>query len=168
MATTLISVAEYLAASYSPDREYVDGVLEERYLGQYDHARLQTVLAAWFLRREREWNVRVVVEQRVQVSPTRFRVPDVAVFDRAQSVEQVFTRPPLIVIEVLSPEDTWRRMEERVKDYLDFGVPHVWILDPGPRRAWTATRSGFAETRILEVAGSPIAIPLEELFREGE
>ena len=97
-----------------------------------------------------------------------FRVRDVAVFDRSRPVEQIFTRPPLIVIEVLSPEDTWRRMEERVKDYLDFGVPHVWIPDPGPRRAWTATRDRFAETRILEMAGSAIAIPLEELFREWE
>jgi Uma2 family endonuclease len=137
-------------------------------LGEYDHANLQTALAVWFHTRQREWNIRVVVEQRVQVSPTRFRVPDVVVIDRAQPVEQIITHPPLAVMEVLSPEDTWRRIEERVADYLDFGIEHIWILDPGPQRAWVATREGFQQIRILQIAGSPIAVPLEELFRELE
>jgi Uma2 family endonuclease len=168
MATTLISIAEYLATSYDPECEYIDGILQGRNLGEYDHARLQTVLVAWFLRREREWNIQGVVEQRIVVSLTRVRVPDVTIIDRAQPVGQILIRPPLIVIEVLSPEDTWRRVGERVTDYLDVGVPHIWILDPGPRRAWVATRSGFEETRLLQVARSGIAVPLDELFREFE
>jgi hypothetical protein len=48
MATTLISIAEYLASNYEPDRDYIDGVLEERNLGEYDHGRLQLVLGGWF------------------------------------------------------------------------------------------------------------------------
>jgi Uma2 family endonuclease len=168
MATTLIPIAEYLAASYSPDREYIDGVLVERNLGEYDHANLQTALAVWFRARQREWKIRAVVKQRVRVAPTRFRVPDVIVIDRAQPVEQILTRPPLIVIEVLSPEDTWRRIEEKVTDYLDFGLRHIWILDPGTRRAWIATRTGFEEARVLQVPGSAITVPLDELFRELE
>jgi hypothetical protein len=64
MATTLISVGEYLGSSYHPDREYIDGTVQERNLGEYDHANLQTVLAAFFWNRRREWNIRVVVEQR--------------------------------------------------------------------------------------------------------
>jgi Uma2 family endonuclease len=168
MATTLIPVAEYLAAGYKPDREYIDGVVVERNLGEFDHANLQTALVVWFRNRQREWNIRAVVEQRVQTGPTRFRVPDVTVIDRAQPVEQILTRPPLIVIEVLSPEDTWRRVEEKTSDYLEFGVSHVWILDPATRRAWAATRAGFAEKRILEAAGTPIAVDLNELFDQLE
>jgi Uma2 family endonuclease len=168
MATTLISVAEYLASSYRPDREYIDGNLEERNLGEYDHANLQTAVAVWFRNRRREWNIRVVVEQRMQVRPTRFRVPDVTVVDGTQPVEQVLTQPPLIVIEVLSPEDTWARMEERLGDYLSFGIANVWVLEPGTRRAWTVTREGRELTSILKVAGSPIAVALEELFQELE
>jgi Uma2 family endonuclease len=169
MATTLISVSEYLASSYRPDREYIDGMVEERNLGEYDHANLQTAVAVWFRNRRREWNIRVVVEQRIQVRPTCFRVPDVTVVDSAQPVEQVLTQPPLIVIEVLSPEDTWRRMEERIGDYLDFGIPNVWILEPVTRHAWTISPEGRREvTTILQVAGSPIAVPLDELFQELE
>ena len=34
---------EYLATSYRPDREYVDGAVVERNLGEHDHSRLQEV-----------------------------------------------------------------------------------------------------------------------------
>lgn len=51
MATTatLLSIEEYLHTSYSPDVDFVDGELEERNLGAFEHARLQYVLAAFFL-----------------------------------------------------------------------------------------------------------------------
>jgi hypothetical protein len=91
---TLISIAEYLGTIYRPDREYIDGTIEERNLGTYDHANLQAAVAVWFRNRQRDWNIRAVAEQRVQVSPTRYRVPDVAVIDRAQPVEQLLTHRP--------------------------------------------------------------------------
>ena len=78
-STTLISVQEYLATTYRPDRDFVDGELQERNLGELEHSLLQSALAAWFWTRQREWNVLPLVEQRVQVAPTRFRVPDVTV-----------------------------------------------------------------------------------------
>src|SRR5262245_49869452 len=128
MATgTLVSVNEYLSTSYRPDCDYVDGVLEERNLGEYDHSRLQAKVTGYFLFREREWNVRVVPEQRVQVSPTRFRIPDVCVV-LGDPKEQIFRRPPFICVEILSPEDRLSRMQARMTDYLSFGVPYVFLL----------------------------------------
>src|SRR5580692_3206836 len=97
----LVSVEEYLSSSYEPDCDYVDGVLEERNLGEWDHSRLQTALAAYLKGRERQWNVWVIVEQRIRVSPKRFRIPDVCVFRRDREIEQVPTKPPLVCIEVL-------------------------------------------------------------------
>src|SRR5664280_3651045 len=78
-STTLISVQEYLATSYRPDCDFVDGELQERNLGELEHALLQSAILAWFWAKQREWNVLPIVEQRVQVAPTRFRVPDVTV-----------------------------------------------------------------------------------------
>jgi hypothetical protein len=73
MATgTLISVSEYLSTSYRPDCDYVDGRVLERNLGEFDHATLQTAVAIWFGNRRHEWNILVVVEQRVQVSQRVF------------------------------------------------------------------------------------------------
>ena len=72
-----MTVKEYLASSFEVDCDYVDGRLEERNLGEFDHARLQSLFDRWFGSHEADWEIVVVVEQRVQVSLTRFRVPDV-------------------------------------------------------------------------------------------
>jgi hypothetical protein len=40
----LVSVSEYLANSYRPDRDYVDGQLLERNVGEWDHSRPQALL----------------------------------------------------------------------------------------------------------------------------
>ncbi len=45
-AQTLISVEEYLKTSYSPDCDYVDGVVEERNLGERDHSWIQAQIAS--------------------------------------------------------------------------------------------------------------------------
>ena len=163
-----VSLEEYLSTSYRPDCDYIDGEVRERSLGEWDHANLQTRLAIRFGSREREWNIRVVVEQRVRVGPRRYRIPDVCLVTRDHPIEPVLAQPPLICIEVLSKDDTLRAMRERVDDYLDFGVSHVWILDPSTRRAYVCTRRGFAEPEsgILEVPGTPIRLPLAELFAE--
>jgi len=163
-----VSVEEYLSTSYRPDCDYVDGEVRERNVGEYPHSNLQTRLAIWFGNRERDWEIRVLVEQRVRVSPHRFRIPDVCVLLRDQQIEPVFTQPPLICIEILSKDDRLRDMQERVDEYLNFGVSNVWILDPVSRKAYVCTQSGFQEPDcgILQVAGSPIRVPLAEIFAE--
>src|SRR5579862_2239833 len=138
---TLISVEEYLATSYRPDVDYVDGRIEERNLGQRDHSNLQMVLSAYLFARAKQWDIRVYPEQRVQVKPGRFRVPDICVIV-GETKEQVFTVPPFLCIEILSPDDRMSRVEQRIDDYLDMGVPYVWLLDPETRRAFVATKAG--------------------------
>src|SRR5688572_20804015 len=135
---TAISVREYLSTSYSPDCDYVDGVVEERNLGERDHARLQMKVAAYFYNREKEWGIYVVPEQRVQVSPTRFRIPDVCAV-LGEPDEQIFRTPPFICVEILSPEDRLAKVRERMDDYLAFGVRYVWLLDPQVRKAYRCT-----------------------------
>jgi hypothetical protein len=44
LGETLISVEQYLATSYEPDCDYVDGRIEERNLGEFDHSSVQTRL----------------------------------------------------------------------------------------------------------------------------
>jgi hypothetical protein len=72
-----IPVEEYLSTGYDPDCEYDDGVVVERNLGEIEHAYLQTLLATLFTVRSAEWNVLALTEQRVQIAPRRFLVPDV-------------------------------------------------------------------------------------------
>ena len=164
MATgDLVSVREYLSTSYRPDCDYVDGVVVERNLGEYDHARLQGALIVYFEARRKQWSLRAVPEQRVQVSPTRFRVPDVCVV-KGEPAEQIFRTPPFICIEILSRDDRLSEMQQRVQDYLQFGVPHVWILDPATRKAYRSTVEALTEVNELRTADPEIVVPLQALF----
>ncbi len=165
---TFVPTSEYLANSYHPDLELLDGQLVARNGGEYNHSNLQGALVALIFARQREWHVHVLPEQRLRVAENRFRIPDVCVISRDQEIEPVFTRPPLICIEVLSKDDTLRGMQERVDDYLAFGVPNIWILDPVKRRAYVCSEGNFREPAggRLEVASSTIGLSLDELFRE--
>jgi Uma2 family endonuclease len=120
-----VTPSEYLRTSYRPDCDLVDGQPAERNCGEYEHANLQGALVVWLRTRQREWNIRVLPEQRIQVAPGRYRVPDICVMDRELPIEPVFTRPPLLCIEILSKDDTLRGMQERVDDYFHFGVRDV-------------------------------------------
>jgi Uma2 family endonuclease len=162
-AQTAVSIEEYLSTAYNPDCDYVDGTVEERNLGEHDHSRLQMIVAAYFFNREKQWGIHVVPEQRVQVSPTRFRIPDVCVV-LGKPQEKVFHTPPFICIEILSPEDRLSRVRERIDDYLNFGVPYVWLLDPLTRKAHRCTSEGMLEVTELRTENPEILVPVLDLF----
>jgi len=163
MATTAVTIAEYLSTVYEPDCDYVDGEIQERNLGEFDHARLQGEVYAYFHARRKAWGIYPVIEQRIQVSPTRFRVPDVCVVV-GEAPGQIFRVPPLICIEVLSPEDRISRTGEKIADYLRFGVPYVWILDPKTRKAFRCTPGLMVEASELRTESPTMIVPLEALF----
>lgn len=131
MATaTYVPLEVYLHSSYDPDAEYVDGKVEERTVGEYDHASWQHALELWFAQHAKEWNIRVRPELRVQVADTRFRVPDVTVLDRNQPIEQIITHAPIAVFEILSPEDTHSKLMRKLADYEAMGIQQIWVIDP--------------------------------------
>ena len=162
---TLVSVSEYLATSYRPDRDYIDGQILERKLGEWDHSRLQALVLKYLLRYEDDLGVLAVPEQRVQVAATRFRVPDISVV-RGNPGEQILTRPPLLCVEILSPDDSMSSMQERIDDYLTFGVENIWIVDPRRKKAFWVDKAGIHEApgAILEAIGAPIRLDLASLW----
>ena len=97
MATTLIPVEEYLRTSY-PDREYVDGEIRERNIGE--------------------------------------------------------------------PQDRTEDMLHKMDEYILFGVPWVWTVDPYLRTAHIHTAHGrqLVEDGFLRAGNPDIAVPLAELF----
>jgi len=137
---TPVSVKEYLTTVYEHDCDYVDGVLEEREGCERDHSRLQALVAAYCLAHEKEWGVRGLIEQRIKISPTRFRVVDVLLVDPANR-EQIITSPPLLCIEVLSAEDRFMSITDRAHDYRDMGVPDVWFIDAPTRVCYAYSKT---------------------------
>jgi Uma2 family endonuclease len=164
-AQTLVSVEEYLKTSYSPDCDYVDGVVEERNLGERDHAWIQTQIATWFTSKFRKTGIAGIVEWRFQTRATRLRIPDVTVV-RGKPDEKILTKPPLLCIEILSPEDRLSRVNARIKEYLDFGVPAVWLVDPEEKTVWIYRQTGMEEAsgNTLRVDGTELEFPLSEIF----
>jgi len=94
-----------------------------------------------------------------QGASTRVRIPDVSVFSRDIPIEQVFTRPQLIAIEVLSPEDRHTRVDLRLSNFRSFGIPNIWVVDPETR-----SDGNWLRREHFEVAGTPIYLSLPELF----
>jgi len=160
----LIPLREYLATPYDPDCDYVDGVVEERNTGERDHAAVQMAVSACFYQRRKEWGIHVFPEQRVQISPTRFRVPDVCVVAGDKPEEQILSAPPFVCIEILSPEDRLTKVRQRMDDYLGFGVPYVWLLDPYTRKAYRWTTTGMTEISELRTENPDTCVPPEALF----
>lgn len=165
-SATLVPVSEYLSTSYRPDREYVDGVVLERNLGEREHSSIQTEISSWLNSRREQLGIWVYVEQRVQVKPTRFRVPDVCVIAGDKPHEPIFTQPPFLCIEILSKDDRMAEMQERIDDYLAFGVRYVWLINPLSQRAWAYTAAGSQEAKdgALSTENPEIAVPLKEIF----
>jgi len=127
---------------------------------------VQMAILFWFHQRGREWRIRTIQEQRTRVASTRVRIPDVCVFSRDVPIEQVFTRPQLIAIEVLSPEDRHSRIEARMNNFRSFGVPNLWVVDPETRSGWDLSDGNWVRKERLEVANSPIYLSLPELFAQ--
>lgn len=163
---TLVPLSEYLDTSYRPDCEYLDGELLERNVGEWDHSRLQGLLIHYFGAREKQLGIIAVPEQRVQVKPTRFRIPDITVLTAVPPAgTRILTEPPFLCIEILSPSDRMSEMQERLFEYLDFGVPYVWVIDPRTRQSFIYTRDRIEEVKdgILRTENPSLQVPLADL-----
>lgn len=131
-ATLDVPLEVYLRSQFEPDAEYVDGKIEERPMGEIDHADWQRAILKWFLLHEDDWKVFVFPELRVQVSPSRFRVPDITLIDQRlrSEIDRYLTRPPIAVFEILSPEDAMVRVMTKLEDYSAMGIGQIWLINP--------------------------------------
>src|SRR5579884_1740147 len=164
MATTAVTVDEYLRTSFEDgDREYVDGEILERNLGELDHGDLQTAIAYYLRAHYPQYFT--AVEVRVQVRSTRFRVPDLFLIAGPKPPGRIVTAPPHVVVEVLSPEDRVGYMSRKIGDYVAFGVAHIWVIDPVTREAWIYTREGGRPVSdgVLRAFNPDIEAPLAAL-----
>jgi Uma2 family endonuclease len=161
-----MTVDQYLSGMFHPDCDFVDGRIEERNVGEYEHSRVQGMLIRIFGNHEREWRVVTAPECRLQVAAERFRIPDVMVLRRGTKFTRVIREAPLICIEVLSPEDTWLRIRERLNDYLAMGVEHVWCFEPEAREVRRYTSEGFVKVTEpeLTIPGTEVRINIAEVF----
>lgn len=165
---TLVSEQEYLSTRYEPDCEFEDGVLIERNVGTEKHSWMQAALAAYMFRRRKSWGVNVYTEQRARVRPGKYKLSDVCVVDGPRPATPVLEQPPLLVIEILSPEDRPLRVDRTIAEWLESGVRYVWVVDPETLESALHTSQGRlpVQDATLRIPGTAIEIPLRQLDEE--
>lgn len=162
--STRISLNEYIATDYTPDREYVDGRTVERHVGASIHSRMQVLLAGWFGQNENEWKIATFLSQRVQIDSATVLVPDL-LLTTLEPQPELITFPPVLVIEILAREDTEQALREKAAKYLGMGTGAVWLIDPIRRWcSWTANDLSWRTSERLVVPGTPIYAEMKPLF----
>jgi Uma2 family endonuclease len=132
-------------------------------VGKWEHARLQLLLGSWFADHESPWQIMTSTEQRTRVASSRVRVPDLVIV-KAGPQPPVIERAPILIVEILSPDDTYSDLEERVADYRRMGVEAIWAIDPKTRSGRMCIGDDWKSARRLEVPGTPIFVELDALF----
>ncbi|MGD0646999.1 MAG: Uma2 family endonuclease [Acidobacteriaceae bacterium] len=162
-----LSKQEYLYGAYKKwpgdwegDFDYVDGMLVRHDWGDYPHSTMQAHLMGWLGKFMSDWQIYVRPSLTLQITTARFRVPDFAIFDHKPAAEgSATTTVPLVVIEVLSPEDTMMHVAALVADYQSMGIANIWIVDP-KQTGWDCRAGNWFQSDKFAVAGTPITVDL--------
>jgi Uma2 family endonuclease len=166
MASTAISIEDYLETSYSPDREYIDGELKEKSVVSSVHGRIQVLIGHWFIQHEDEWHLIASAEARTRTSVNRVRLPDLVLDSPGYLRQEALTAPPAIAIEVLSPSDRVSDLKRRAQDLEGMGVPNIWLIDPESRDA-SIWKDGYWQKVMashVQVLNSPAYLDLAWLW----
>jgi Uma2 family endonuclease len=162
-----MDVDEYLHTSFEgSDCEYLDGEVVERNMGELPHGDVQLNLGLLLRQMRKRLGIRVVPEIRIQISPRRYRVADLAAWRDDNIGASIPTVPPFLVVEILSPEDRMVRMLPKIQEYLSIGVEWIWIVDPYEQSAlfYSKQNPAGAVCDLLRTENPSIEIPLTAAF----
>jgi Uma2 family endonuclease len=167
-SATLIPVSEYLGTIYRPDRDYIDGEVLERNVGEREHSALQAIIVGIFHANRQAWGVFGLPELRTQVAQFNYRVPDVCIVRASAPRDRIVRTAPLICIEILSSGDKFTELKKKVDNYIGMGVENIWTLDPWNRKGYVCTSNAFTEPESgeLVVSATPIKLVLADIFAE--
>jgi Uma2 family endonuclease len=163
---TAISIEEYLRTSFEDlDREFVDGEVVERSLPDRLHSRTQFRLAGLLFKAGEAHPLYGQTEMRSRVAATRVRIPDVSVYAGEEPTERVPTQPPLVAIEILSPDDRHLAVMQKLEEYRAWGVRHIWLVDPERRRLQVYGSGSLSEVPALEIPEYDVRLTAADIFR---
>jgi len=163
-AKTSVSVDEYLRTSFDPDCEYVDGEIVERNVGEDPHSKVQGRLIEIFYELRKRHPLYSRPELRLKLAVRRYRIPDLAIFAGEEPTELVPSTPPLAVIEIVSREDRYTEILKKLEEFRQWGVPHVWLVDPWLRQLHVYTSAGLTEVRAFTLPEFDAETPIDQIF----
>jgi len=166
LAKTQIGVEEYLALAFPdrPEPDYVHGEVVERALPTPIHAQVQILLGILFAPLRKRFGLVLMSELRVRILPDVFRVIDFAAYRERRPEGRFATTPALVAIEIVSPDDNYHNLTQRLEDYRRWGVPHVWLVDPWLKRLYEFTEEGLLQRASLTLPEFNFGISTDEVF----
>ena len=168
LARSQIGVEEYLDLVFEdrPEPDYVDGEMVERALPTPIHSQIQSVLTLLFAPLLSRFRLILMSELRVQIAPCRFRVVDFAVYRDERPTGRYAVNPAFVVVEIISPDDRYGRLTNRLEDYRRWGVPHVWLVDPELKRLYEYSEAGLLQYASLRLPELDFELSAQELFKD--
>ena len=113
---TQIRSEDYLRMTFEHDAEFVHGEIVERSMPTYVHGRLEGLIFAEFDRLRPSHGLYPCLEVRMKVASDLYRTADVAVLT-APASQEVPDRPPLVVVEILSRDDRYSDVIQKLDEY---------------------------------------------------
>jgi Uma2 family endonuclease len=120
-------------------------------------------LATFFETRRKSSSVFARTELRLRIRANLILIPGVTVFHPDEPQQRYPDQPPYVAIEILSLDDKLIDVREKLEMYHNWGVPHVWLVDPHSRRMYTCD-AGLMEVPTLELPDLNLTLASAELF----
>jgi Uma2 family endonuclease len=156
--------------------EQIDGRLTERPMPKDRHAEVQGNIIEFLGPKARALGLRAYPElsvDREDAPNSDWMTPDVVVAqpDFPRTKRRNALPPLLLAIEVLSPEQTIPEMIRKTQRYFDWGVKHVWLIEPEKQFALALSESMAAKQPPALVwpgfnlqLDNGLSVPLADLF----
>ena len=160
----LLSPEQYLATHYEREPEYVRGEIKEKPLPDAIHSWIQRVLLMMFVPSQN--GLFALAELRCQVAINVYRLPDVAVFLAGDRISRVPSTPPLAVIEIVSEDERYIELLEKLRDYAGWCVPHVWVVDPWTRQLACWQNGALVPIDALRLPEHDFDVRLDDLLKD--
>jgi Uma2 family endonuclease len=174
----LVTYEESLTMPESSLEEVVDGELLTMPPATKNHSSLVRALQKLFDRQMKDsFDLTQGTGFLLQRDPLRYRVPDLAIIDRAawKSDLRATSDPyshivPEMVIEIVSPANRKGALDRLLKNYAEFGIPEVLLFHPELRTYESYRGLTLAQTAQTGPVSPPtmpeVTIDLDQLWME--
>jgi Uma2 family endonuclease len=92
-----------------------------------------------------------------------YRIPDISMWEGA-APDSLPASPPLLVVEISSPDDRLDAMLQKLEEYRVWGVRHIWLVEPEIKRFHVYDRGSLTAVSRLELPQFGFAFTEQELF----
>jgi Uma2 family endonuclease len=161
-----ITAEQYLHMTFEHDAEYVRGEIVERAMPDRLHSTIQFLILMAIGRLIQTHPLFPYPELRLRLEPRLFRIPDISVFGGQAPQENVPSTPPLIAIEILSKDERYHVLMQKLEEYRVWGVPNIWVVDPLAKRLSVYNEMGLQNVTSLALAGYPLELTPAALFSD--